>query len=254
MLKQMISNSYLFGGNMPFVEELYENYINNPASVPDNWRSYFDSLQNLPGDGPDVAHSPIIASFAERAKQGVSRAAVSTVSDGRQIKVLQMITAYRFLGNRWAQLDPLKRAERPQIAELEPSFYGFTEADFGEVFSTGSFVFPGEKGTLREILEALRQTYCGSIGAEYMYMSDIGQKRWIQARIEPIRSMPKYEPDQQKRFLERATAAETLERYLHTRYVGQKRFSLEGSESTIVAMDELVRVAGGLGVQEIVIG
>ena len=254
MLKQMISNSYLFGGNMPFVEDLYENYINNPASVPDNWRSYFDSLQNLPGDGPDVAHSPIIASFAERAKQGVSRAAVSTVSDGRQIKVLQMITAYRFLGNRWAQLDPLKRAERPQIAELEPSFYGFTEADFGEVFSTGSFVFPGEKGTLREILEALRQTYCGSIGAEYMYMSDIGQKRWIQARIEPIRSMPKYEPDQQKRFLERATAAETLERYLHTRYVGQKRFSLEGGESTIVAMDELVRVAGGLGVQEIVIG
>ena len=254
MLKQMISNSYLFGGNMPFVEEMYENYINNPASVPDNWRSYFDSLQNLPGDGPDVAHSPIIASFAERAKEGASRAAVSTVSDGRQIKVLQMITAYRFLGNRWAQLDPLKRAERPQIAELEPSFYGFTEADFGEVFSTGSFVFPGERGTLREILEALRQTYCGSIGAEYMYMSDIGQKRWIQARIEPLRSMPKYQPDQQKRFLERVTAAETMERYLHTRYVGQKRFSLEGGESTIVAMDELVRVAGGLGVQEIVIG
>ena len=118
---------------------------------------------------------------------------MSTVSDGRQVKVLQMITAYRFLGNRWAQLDPLKRAERPQIAELEPSFYGFTEADFGEVFSTGSFVFPGEKGTLREILEALRQTYCGSIGAEYMYMSDIGHKRWVQARIEPVRSMPKYQ-------------------------------------------------------------
>ncbi len=254
MLKQMMSNSYLFGGNMPFVEEMYENYINNPASVPDNWRGYFDSLQILPGDGPDVAHSPIIASFAERAKEGVSRAAVSTVSDGRQIKVLQMITAYRFLGNRWAQLDPLKRAERPQIAELEPSFYGFTEADFGEVFSTGSFVFPGEKGTLREILEALRQTYCGSIGAEYMYMSDIGHKRWIQARLEPIRSMPKYLPEQQQRFLERLTAAETMERYLHTRYVGQKRFSLEGGESTIVAMDELLRVAGGLGVQEMVIG
>ena len=254
MLKQMMSNSYLFGGNMPFVEEMYENYINNPASVPDNWRSYFDSLQILPGEGPDVAHSPIVASFAERAKQGAPRAAVSTVSDGRQVKVLQMITAYRFLGNRWAQLDPLKRAERPQIAELEPSFYGFTEADFGEVFSTGSFVFPGEKGTLREILEALRQTYCGSIGAEYMYMSDIGHKRWVQARIEPVRSMPKYQSDQQKRFLQRLTAAETMERYLHTKYVGQKRFSLEGGESTIVAMDELVRVAGGLGVQEIVIG
>jgi 2-oxoglutarate dehydrogenase E1 component len=168
MLKQMLSNSYLFGGNMPFVEELYENYINNPASVPDNWRSYFDSLQIMPGSGPDVAHAPIIASFAERAKLGTLGGETTSASDARQVKVLQMITAYRFLGNRWAQLDPLKRAERPQIAELEPSFYGFTEADFGEVFSTGSFVFPGERGTLREILEALRQTYCGTIGAEYM--------------------------------------------------------------------------------------
>jgi len=254
MLKQMLSNSYLFGGNMPFVEELYENYINNPASVPDNWRSYFDSLQIMPGSGPDVAHAPIIASFAERAKLGTLGGETTGASDARQVKVLQMITAYRFLGNRWAQLDPLKRAERPQIAELEPSFYGFTEADFGEVFSTGSFVFPGERGTLREILEALRQTYCGTIGAEYMYMSDIGHKRWIQARLEPIRSMPKYQPDQQKRLLQRLTAAETMERYLHTKYVGQKRFSLEGGESAIVAMDELVRVAGGLGVHEIVIG
>jgi len=254
MMQQMRSNSYLFGGNMPFVEEMYDKYLENPASVPEHWRSYFDSLQNLPGAGADVQHTPIIASFAERAKLPAAKRAESTVADKRQLAVLQLINAYRFLGNRWAQLDPLKRHDRAQVEELEPSFYGFTEADFGQVFSAGSLNMGKSEATLREILEMLRQTYCGSIGAEYMYMSDKQQKRWIQARLEPVRAAPQYSVEQKKRLLERLTAAETLERYLHTKYVGQKRFSLEGGESAIVALDELVNVAGGMGVQEIVIG
>ncbi|HEY6897324.1 MAG TPA: 2-oxoglutarate dehydrogenase E1 component [Rhodocyclaceae bacterium] len=262
MMKQMLSNSYLFGTNTPYIEELYEAYLANPASVEPQWRDYFDKLSTLPGagnyTGPDVAHAPVISSFAQRAKDGTlsqsSRA--SAASDDKQVKVLQLINAYRFLGNRWAQLDPLKRSERPQIAELEPSYYGFTEADLGQTFSTGSFAAAtnGEHATLREVLEAARQTYCGTIGAEYMYMSDVAKKRWIQAKLEPGRATPKYNAEEKKRFLERVTAAETLERYLHTRYVGQKRFSLEGGESTILAMDELIRVGGSLGVQEIVIG
>ncbi len=262
MMKQMLSNSYLFGANAPFIEELYESYLANPASVDQRWRDYFDKLATLPGagsyTGPDVPHAPIVASFAQRAKDGTlstpSRSASG--SDDKQVKVLQMINAYRFLGNRWAQLDPLKRSERPQVAELEPSYYGFTEADLGQIFSTGSFstATGSEQSSLREILEAARQTYCGTLGAEYMYMSDVAKKRWIQGKLEPIRSSPRYSPEEKRRFLERLTAAETMERYLHTRYVGQKRFSLEGGESTIVALDELIRVAGGLGVQEIVIG
>ncbi|OIR02552.1 2-oxoglutarate dehydrogenase E1 component [mine drainage metagenome] len=257
MMKQMLANSYLYGANAPFIEDLYETYLGNPGAVTPAWRDYFDKLQNLPGAGngaQDVAHGPIIASFAQRAKQGSLHAGAVPVADPRQIKVLQLINAYRFLGNRWAQLDPLKRTERPAVVELEPAHYGFTEADLGAVFSTGSFAFGPERASLREILEALRQTYCGTIGAEYMYMSNISHKRWIQTRLEPIRSTPGYGAEQRKRLLERLTAAETLERYLHTKYVGQKRFSLEGGESTIVAMDELVRVAGAHGVQEIVIG
>ena len=124
----------------------------------------------------------------------------------------------------------------------------------GQAFPTGSFAALPEKATLREILEAVRQTYCGTIGSEYMYIADVQQKRWLQAKIEPVRATPSYSVEEKKRFLERLTAAETLERYLHTRYVGQKRFSLEGGESTIVALDELVRVAGSLGVQEIAVG
>ncbi len=258
MMKQMLANSYLYGANAPFIEDLYETYLGNPGAVTPAWRDYFDKLQNLPGAGAgtalDVAHGPIIASFAQRAKQGSLHAGAAPAADARQVKVLQLINAYRFLGNRWAQLDPLKRTERPVVAELEPAHYGFTEADLGAVFSTGSFAFGPERASLREILEALRQTYCGTIGAEYMYMSNIAHKRWIQARLEPVRSTPNYSAEQKKRLLERLTAAETLERYLHTKYVGQKRFSLEGGESTIVAMDELVRVAGAHGVQEVVIG
>jgi 2-oxoglutarate dehydrogenase E1 component len=260
MMKQMLSSSYLFGTNTPYIEELYDAYLANPATVEPAWRDYFDKLSTLPGagnyTGPDVAHYPVITSFAQSAKEGTLKAPArnTTQSDGKQVKALQLINAYRFLGNRWAQLDPLKRSERPTIPELEPSHYGFTEADLSQVFQTGSFAALPESATLREILEAVRQTYCGTIGAEYMYIADIQQKRWLQSKIEPSRAAPAYTVEEKKRFLERLTAAETLERYLHTKYVGQKRFSLEGGESTIVALDELLRVAGGLGVEEMVVG
>ena len=259
MMKQMLSNSYLFGSNAPFIEELYEKYLDNPGSVEPAWRDYFDKLANLPGAGdylgPDVPHAPVIASFAQRAKEGLlQRQAPSAAASEKQTKVLQLINAYRFLGNRWAQLDPLKRHPRPEVAELDPSFYGFTEADLSTSFSTGSFDMGVEQATLREILEALRLRYCGHIGAEYMYMSDVAQKRWLQARYEAPRAQPRYPNEDKKRFLTQITAAETLERYLHTRYVGQKRFSLEGGESMILAMDQLIKIGGGLGVKEIVIG
>ena len=257
MTKQLQSSSHLFGSNAPFIEELYENYLADPASVSDKWRTYFDGLQSQAGAAVrDVAHGPIIAAFEQIAKRGPIRTVmVESGEDKLQVSALQLINAYRFLGNRWANLDPLKRTERPQVSELEPSYYGFTEADLSRTFNVGSFHgFSTEHASLREILEAVRQTYCGSIGSEYMYMSDIQQKRWIQSRLESVRGTPKFSVEMKKRLLERTTAAETLERYLHTRYVGQKRFSLEGGESAIVAMDEVIRVAGGLGTQEIVIG
>lgn len=257
MMKEMWSTSYLFGANSPYIEALYEQYLVNPDAVDPAWRDYFDKLSHLPGPGAyqgrDVPHGPVIASFAERAKEGSFH--VVRASDGeKQTKVLQLINAYRFLGNRWAQLDPLRRHPRPEVPELEPSYYGFTEADLSLTFRTGSFDMGKEEASLREILEALRSRYCGHIGAEYMYLSEVQQKRWIQARFEPPRATPRYSPEEKKRLLYDLTAAETLERYLHTRFVGQKRFSLEGGESLIVAMDRLIQRAGRLGVKEIVIG
>jgi 2-oxoglutarate dehydrogenase E1 component len=260
MMKDLLANSYLFGGNAPFVEELYEAYLNNPQSVPEAWREYFDKLQVLPAataeGGRDVAHAPIVEAFAQRAKQGTLRARAASPEVGaerKQVYVQMLINAYRFLGNRWADIDPLKRMPRPPIPELEPAYYDLTEADLETVFNTGTLVGP-ERATLREILQMLRETYCGTIGAEYMYISDPGQKRWIQQRLEAMRGRPQFAPEVKRRILERVTAAETLEKYLHTRYVGQKRFSLEGGETLIPCMDEIVQRAGAHGVEELVIG
>ncbi len=262
MMRQFQVNSYLFGGNAPYVEELYEKYLDNPASVPDKWRAYFDQMQLVPAaDGnpqtPDVAHAPIIESFAQRAKAGTLRPAVAPTDLSvarKQVHVQSIIAAYRFLGARWADLDPLKRQERPQIPELEPAFYDLAEADMDIVFSAANTYFGQEQMTLREIVKALRQTYCGTIGVEYMYISDPAEKRWWQQRLESIRSTPSYSAEKKRHILDRLTAAEGLERYLHTKFVGQKRFSLEGGESFIAAMDEIVMHAGEMGVEEIVIG
>ncbi len=254
-------NTYLFGGNAPYVEEMYENYLANPGSVPDTWREYFDALQHVPAvDGTnarDVPHMPVINAFAERAKAGGTKVVVASedAEMGRKrTAVQQLIAAYRNVGQRWADLDPLKRTERPAIPELEPSFYGFSDADQETVFDTSNTFFGKDKMPLRELLNALRETYCGTIGAEYMYATDQGQKRWWQQKLEGIRSKPAFNADKKKRILDRLTAAEGLERFLHTKYVGQKRFSLEGGESFIAAMDELIQSAGAKGVQEVVIG
>jgi len=254
-------NTYLFGGNAPYVEEMYENYLANPGSVPDSWREYFDALQHVPAvdgsDARDVPHLPVINAFAERAKAGGTKVVVASTDaemGRKRTAVQQLIAAYRNVGARWADLDPLKRTERPAIPELEPSFYGFADADQETVFDASNTFFGKDKMPLRELLNALRETYCGTIGAEYMYATDQVQKRWWQQKLESIRAKPAFNADKKKRILDRLTAAEGLERFLHTKYVGQKRFSLEGGESFIAAMDELIQSAGAKGVQEIVIG
>jgi 2-oxoglutarate dehydrogenase E1 component len=262
MMQQYRANSYLFGGNAPYVEELYEVYLDNPGAVPDNWRTYFDALQHVPAtDGSekrDVAHAPVVESFAQRAKANafaVKASEADLAVARKQVHVQSLIAAYRFLGSRWADLDPLKRTERPKIPELEPAFYDLVESDMDITFSaTNTYFTKAEHMTLREILQALRETYCGTLGVEFMHCTDPAEKRWWQERLESIRSKPSFSAEEKKQILECLTAAEGLERFLHTKYVGQKRFSLEGGESFIASMDEVIQRAGEKGVQEIVIG
>ncbi len=260
---ELQSTSYLFGSNATYVEELYELYLDNPSSVPSEWRDYFDQLQHLPAsDGKeatrDQAHSPVIQSFAERAKANTLavRAAAPDLSVAtKQVSVQSLIAAYRSLGARLAALDPLKRTERAAYAELDPAFYGLTEADLDQVYSaTNTYFTKSDTMTLRDMLRALRETYCQTIGAEFMYISDPVAKRWIQERLESVHGRLGLNTDQKRNILQQLTEAEGLERFLHTKYVGQKRFSLEGGESFIACMDEVVNHGSDLGVQEVIVG
>ncbi|WP_374536038.1 2-oxoglutarate dehydrogenase E1 component [Chitinimonas taiwanensis] len=257
MMQTFQSQSYLFGGNAPFIEELYEQYLVDPQSVSAEWRDYFDKLQQLPGTTDrDIPRASIEESFVQMAKQprvgGVS-AAAQTEANKKQVAVLRLISAYRIIGARYASLDPLKRTDQTLLPELDPATYGLSDADMGLTFNCGNLVGP-ERDSLANILARLKQTYCGTIGLEYMHITTSAQRQWVQKRFEGERSTPSFSRDKKLRILKQITAAETLERYLHTKYVGQKRFSLEGGESMIAALDHLVQTSGEHGVQEMVIG
>ena len=252
-MQALWDTSQLSGGNNAFVESLYEDYLADPSKLSATWRAYFDALQATPGALHEVAHSPVQRGFAALPASAGQAVAPHSDEGRKQASVLQLINAHRFLGVRVADLDPLKRYAKPQIAELNPAYYNLSEADLDNTFSTGSLV-GGARMTLREILQRLRRIYCGTVGAEYMYISDIAQKRWIQARLEGASGETEFPLEIKKRILERLTAAEGLERYLHTKYVGQKRFSLEGGDTLIPLLHHLLQRAGEQGVKETVIG
>ena len=258
MMQSMYSHSYLFGGNAPFIEELYEQYLADANSVPNEWRDYFDKLAQAPGAAErDVPHQPIQESFIQLAKKPLSGQRSSAAADWdamqKQVGVLKLISAYRVLGSRQANLDPLKRMDQQTLRELDPATHGLTDADMAVQFNVGSLVGP-QKLPLSDILARLKQTYCGNIGVEFMHITQSDEKHWVQKRFEGDLSTPRYDAAKKQRILKQITAAETLERYLHTKYVGQKRFSLEGGESAIAALDHLIQNATAQGVQELIIG
>src|SRR5438874_1944948 len=251
-MTEFLSSSTLFGSNAPFIEELYDRYLADPTSVDGEWRSYFDELR---GGAADVAHAPVIESFIELAKnKKIAGAMVDSTTMHKQVLVLRLISKYRTLGMYHADLDPLKRIEPPYIADLDLKTYGFAESDLDLEFDVGSLKAGRARMRLRDIIAALKDTYTRTFAVEYMYISDTATKRFVQQRIEPIRSRPDYTPEQRRHILERLTAAETLERYLHTKYVGQKRFSGEGGDTLIPMLDLLIQKAGAQGIGEIVMG
>jgi 2-oxoglutarate dehydrogenase E1 component len=264
MLKERQS-SFLFGGNAPYVEEQYELYLENPDAVTDEWRAWFDALRETPAidgsDRDDEPHAPVISSFVELAKHPL-RAVVpinNNLDNGlglarKQVAVQSLIAAYRMIGTRKARLDPLMWTPPRAYAELTPAYYGLSAADMATTFSTADTFLFDDDATLEDIVAALEQTYTGTLGAEFMHLSDAQQRRWWQMQLESTRARPSLQAEQKVRILERLTAAEGLEKYLHARYVGQTRFSLEGGESLIVLLDELVRYGASKKVRSVVMG
>jgi 2-oxoglutarate dehydrogenase E1 component len=256
-MNEMVS-SILYSGNAWYIEELYEAYLANPEAVGDSWRLYFDTLLLSESRGHrDTPHSVVQKAYLEAARQKghtlVANVDTDTTAHQKQVAVLQLINAYRFRGHRQADLDPLRQYERPDVPELEPAYHGLTEADMDTMFNTGS-LHAEDETPLHEIIDIIQTTYCRSIGVEYMHINETEIKRWIQQRLEPCRASPQFDKAQKIRILERVIAANALEEYLNTKYVGQKRFSLEGGESLNPLLDTLVQSGGTAGVKEIVIG
>ena len=253
MMNELQQTSTIFGGNMPYIEEQYENYLANPASVDAKWRDYFDAMR---AGAPDVAHQPVIDAFAAMAKS--RKAAVASIDASmmdKQLGVMKLIHAYRFVGGRIADIDPLKRQEVPFIKELDHKHHGLVDSDMETEFSTGLLPVNGQsRAKLKDIVSTLRTIYCRSVAVEYMYMANEDEREWLRLRIESTQLKPSFTVEQKRHILERLTAAEGLERYLHTKYMGQKRFSGEGGDTIIAVLDHMLQKAGSAGVQETVIG
>ncbi|MGB5145456.1 MAG: 2-oxoglutarate dehydrogenase E1 component [Shewanella indica] len=259
-MKAWLESSHLSGANSTYVEEMYEAYQEDPTSVSDDWRAVFEQLPPVNGasaDVPEASHSKIRDYFRSLAQEGRSKG-TSRVSDpdvdAKQVKVLQLINAYRFRGHQSANLDPLELWKRDTVAELDPAFHGLTSEDMEREFNTGSFAYGGDTLKLGELVKALKATYCGSIGAEYMHITDTEEKRWIQQRLEPSLGKGSYDKAVKTRILEGLNAAEGMEKYLGAKFPGAKRFSLEGGDALVPMMREIIYRAGEAGTKEIVVG
>jgi len=267
ILELFRSSGALYGGNAAFIEDLYERWLSDPESVAIAWRARFDALRqqaaNEPGNPetgrPDIAHGPVRENFLRLAQENRARPRARPADNlepaaaQKQTAVLRLINAYRYRGHQVADTDPIRLREKPHIQDLDPAFHHLGPEDLDLVFHTGSLCAP-DRMKLREVLALLNQMYCGSVGSEYMYITSTTEKRWVQNRLEGYRATPELETADRRWILFLLTAAEGIEKYLHQRYVGQKRFSLEGGESLIPLLDELIQRAGRKGQKEVVIG
>ncbi len=259
-LKEQYASTPLFGSNASAVESLYERFLDDPRSVPEPWRRYFAEL--VGEGGHDVAHGPIREAVRERSRgNGASRAttvrgrAPAVTASEKQAAVSRLIQVYSLRGHQIADLDPLGLQERHTPAVLKFDFLGLSESDLDDEFFTGGLAGTGhERMKLRDILALLRRIYCGKIGAEFAHVSRARERLWLRERFERGMAEEQLNAEERRWLLEQLTRAEGIERYLHTRYVGQKRFSLEGGDSLIPLLDDLIQRGGESGIKEVVIG
>src|SRR5215471_2441897 len=242
--------------NLAFVEGLYEDYLREPSSVPPDWQRFFAEQANgevrfsKPRPGPSFRRASIFNPPSGPGEVTPGRGNLQGAA--LQDRVYLLIRLYRVRGHRIAQVDPLGLPQ-PVPPELEPEFFGFSEADLDLPVQSETYQYEGPL-TLRSLLERLRNTYCRSIGVQYMHIDDLSVRRWLQRRMETTENRLKLERDEQVRILTRLTDAVTFEEFIRKKFVGAKSFSLDGSESLIPLLDLAIEKAGEQGIQDIVMG
>ncbi len=244
----MASNSFdplspLNGQNVAFLEDVFEQFQEDPNSVSAEWRAYFSQLSN----------SALLPTPQSSPSAATTSMTLDTVAATKQGAVSRLISTYRAMGHKRAKIDPIGEMEVQDASELELEYHGLSDADLDTVFDTGPLRAP-ERLPLRDIVALLKQNYCGSIGYEYGHMASAQQRRWLRTQLERPLGYSHFENDRKKHILDRLTASEGMEKYLHTKYVGQKRFSLEGGESLIPLLDQVIHQGGESGIKEFVIG
>ena len=256
-LADQIATTALSGGNAGYLEDLYEQYLEDPNSVAPAWRQYFSDLKG--GAGSETAHSAIrerlVARLQRPAAHNGGEAALTGGASAKQGAVSRLIQVYANRGHLVANLDPLGLQERAKPYVLDLEYFGLSAADLDTEFFTGSrnAAIP-ERATLGKILADLKFIYAETIGAEFAHVSNTEERLWLQDNFQVARMHRRFSAEEKMNILWQLTAAEGLERYLHTKYVGQKRFSLEGADSLIPLLDDLVQRGGGAGVEEAIIG
>jgi 2-oxoglutarate dehydrogenase E1 component len=257
-LAELLAGTPLSGANASYVEALYEQYLSDPASVDDSWRAYFDGLGTAAK--AERPHGPVIAAVAARMQQPLRPAAagpetVNGVSKEKQAAVSRLMQVYSNRGHLVAHIDPLGLLQRPRPRVLDLDHVGLSDADLDSEFATGSnSEWMPRHATLREIVDRLEHVYCGPIGAEFAHVSNTDERLWLREEFQLGRMRDRFSAEEQKNLLWQLSAAEGLERYLHTRYVGQKRFSLEGGDVLIASLNDLIQQGGHAGIEEVVLG
>jgi 2-oxoglutarate dehydrogenase E1 component len=254
VMREWLETSHLAGGNVAYIEQMFEAYLDDPTAVSDEWRKVFDALPS-DGQAADTKMSDVREQFREAAKNKLKQSGGgSSVSDQKQVKVLQLINAYRFRGHQHANLDPLGLWKQDTVPDLSLDFHELSKDDLDREFNVGSLAVGSETMKLKDIHNVLENIYCGSIGAEYMHIVSTEEKRWIQQRLEGNLGKAKFDKEQQKKILRELISADGLEKYLGSKFPGAKRFSLEGGDSLVPLLKALISRSGEQGAKEVVIG
>ncbi len=249
----MLEPTALYGGNADFLDALYEQFLADPASVEPQWREYFDSMGTAPA--AERPHGPVRAAIADRAAHVGSGSTTALGADARQAAVSRLIQVWTNRGHLVATIDPLALTPRPRPSVLDLAYFGLAPADLDHEFFTGSRTAAVPRRLkLRDILAQLEYIYAGNVGAEFAHVSDSEERLWLQDEFQDERLLGTLTNEEKRNILWQLTAAEGLERYLHTKYVGQKRFSLEGGDAFIPLLDDLIQICGVAGMEEVVIG
>ena len=260
IMEHFYRTSLFSGANAGYIEDLYEIYLHDANALPEQWRAFFDSLPRVDGVATDTSHQTIRNHFEllgrRRARPipAPGSGGVNIEHERKQVKVQQLISSYRSRGHKLAKLDPLGLMVRDEVPDLQLPFHGLTEADLDTTFQAGTLYIGKEEATLREIVDALKATYCGHVGIEFMHITSFDETQWLQQRCESVRSSPVYSSNDRLDVLQRLTAAEGLEKHLDSKFPGTKRFGLEGGESLVPMLDGLIDRAGSYGAKEIVLG